>query len=193
MLTANCAIAVESPMRQSLICLLLLISLPALAQIYKYTDANGNTAFSNQPPNGAKTEVVELPPLNSIETQTPSRPVVNSAPQPAQAQPQPQSQPQTAYDVLELTDLPADEALRANNGTFIIGVKIQPRLQQNHRLQLLLDGNLYGQPSNLPRFQVVNIDRGEHSFAVVVKDGERIIQQSETITLTIQRVHLGKP
>ncbi|ARA83970.1 DUF4124 domain-containing protein [Pseudomonas ficuserectae] len=180
-------------MRQSLICLLLLISLPALAQIYKYTDANGNTAFSNQPPNGTKTEVVELPPLNSIEKQTPARPVVNSAPQPAPAQPQPQSQLQTAYDVLELTDLPTDEALRANNGTFIIGVKIQPRLQPTHSLQLLLDGNLYGQPSNLPRFQVVNIDRGEHSFAVVVKDGERIIQQSETITLTIQRVHLGKP
>ncbi|BCS46977.1 DUF4124 domain-containing protein [Pseudomonas amygdali] len=193
MLTANCAIAAESLMRQSLICLLLLISLPALAQIYKYTDANGNTAFSNQPPNGTKTEVVELPPLNSIETQTPARPVVNSTPQPAPAQPQPQPQPQTAYDVLELTDLPADEALRANNGTFIIGVKIQPRLQPTHSLQLLLDGNLYGQPSNLPRFQVVNIDRGEHSFAVVVKDGERIIQQSETITLTIQRVHLGKP
>ncbi|KPX95642.1 Uncharacterized protein ALO63_00478 [Pseudomonas amygdali pv. mori] len=193
MLTANCAIAVESPMRQSLICLLLLISLPALAQIYKYTDANGNTAFSNQPPNGTKTEVVELPPLNSIEKQIPARPVVNSTPQPALAQPQPQSQPQTAYDVLELTDLSADEALRANNGTFIIGVKIQPRLQPTHSLQLLLDGNLYGQPSNLPRFQVVNIDRGEHSFAVVVKDGERIIQQSETITLTIQRVHLGKP
>ncbi|KKY57244.1 DUF4124 domain-containing protein [Pseudomonas amygdali pv. lachrymans] len=193
MLTANCAIAVESLMRQSLICLLLLISLPALAQIYKYTDANGNTAFSNQPPNGTKTEVVELPPLNSIEKQTPARPVVNSAPQPAPAQPQPQSQLQTAYDVLELTDLPTDEALRANNGTFIIGVKIQPRLQPTHSLQLLLDGNLYGQPSNLPRFQVVNIDRGEHSFAVVVKDGERIIQQSETITLTIQRVHLGKP
>lgn len=132
MLTANCAIAVESLMRQSLICLLLLISLPALAQIYKYTDANGNTAFSNQPPNGTKTEVVELPPLNSIETQTPSRPVVNSAPQPAPDAPP--SQPQTAYDVLELTDLPADEALRANNGTFIIGVKIQPRLQPTHKI-----------------------------------------------------------
>ncbi|WP_164444384.1 DUF4124 domain-containing protein, partial [Pseudomonas viridiflava] len=35
-------------MRQSLICLFLLISLPAVAQIYKYTDANGNTAFSNE-------------------------------------------------------------------------------------------------------------------------------------------------
>ncbi|AHG38967.1 hypothetical protein N018_01380 [Pseudomonas syringae CC1557] len=180
-------------MRQSLICLLLLISLPAMAQIYKYTDANGNTAFSNQPPNGTRTEVVELPPLNSIETQSPSRPAANSAPQSPPASAPAQTQPQTAYEVLALQDLPTDEALRANNGTFIIGVKIQPRLQENHRLQLLLDGNLYGQPSNLPRFQVVNIDRGEHSFAVVVKDGERIIQQSETITLNVQRVHLGKP
>ncbi|WP_024643325.1 DUF4124 domain-containing protein [Pseudomonas syringae] len=180
-------------MRQSLICLLLLISLPAMAQIYKYTDANGNTAFSNQPPNGTRTEVVELPPLNSIETQNPSRPAANSAPQSPPASAPAQTQPQTAYDVLALQDLPTDEALRANNGTFIIGVKILPRLQENHRLQLLLDGNLYGQPSNLPRFQVVNIDRGEHSFAVVVKDGERIIQQSETITLNVQRVHLGKP
>ncbi|SHN05611.1 protein of unknown function [Pseudomonas asturiensis] len=176
-------------MRQSLICLFLLISLPAMAQIYKYTDANGNTAFSNQPPNGIKTEVVELPPLNSVETQAPARPVMNTAPQPASAQ----AQPQDAYTTLELTDLPTDEALRANSGSFIIGVKIQPRLQQNHRLQLLLDGNLYGQATNLPRFQVMNIDRGEHSFAVVVKDGERIIQQSQTITLTVQRVHLGKP
>ncbi|WP_122210706.1 DUF4124 domain-containing protein [Pseudomonas viridiflava] len=177
-------------MRQSLICLLLLISLPAVAQIYKYTDANGNTAFSNEPPNGVKTEIVELPPLNSVESR-PSRPVLNNAP--SAVEPQTQTQPQNAYSTLELTDLPTDEALRANNGSFIIGVNIQPRLQKAHSLQLLLDGNLYGQTTNLPRFQVMNIDRGEHSFAVVVKDGERIIQQSETITLTVQRVHLGKP
>ncbi|WP_122687929.1 DUF4124 domain-containing protein [Pseudomonas viridiflava] len=179
-------------MRQSLICLFLLISLPAVAQIYKYTDANGNTAFSNEPPNGVKTEVVELPPLNSVESR-PSRPVLNTAPQAVEPQTQTRTQSQDAYSTLELSDLPTDEALRANNGSFIIGVKIQPRLQQAHSLQLLLDGNLYGQATNLPRFQVMNIDRGEHSFAVVVKDGERIIQQSETITLTVQRVHLGKP
>jgi len=189
MLTAFVPLVVESLMRQSLMCLLLLISLPAVAQIYKYTDANGNTAFSNQPPNGTRSEIVELPPLNSVETQAPVRP----APSPAAPPPTGQSQPVAAYDTLELTDLPTDEALRANNGSFIIGVKIQPRLQQNHRLQLLLDGNLYGQPSNLPRLQAINIDRGEHSFAVVVKDGERVIQQSPTITLTVQRVHLGTP
>ena len=54
--------------------ILLLIALPASAQIYKYTDANGNTAYSNQPPDGVKAQPVELPPLNSVEPQSPKAP-----------------------------------------------------------------------------------------------------------------------
>ena len=176
-------------MRRSLACLLLLIALPAAAQIYKYTDANGNTAFSNQPPDGIKAQVVELPPLNSVDTQ---KLPGTAAPAPAHNSSAP-AQPQAAYPTLELIDLPQDEALRANNGTFPVGVAIQPRLRSGHLLQLLVDGELYGQPGNVPRLQVVNIDRGEHSFAVVVLDKGRVIQQSPTITLTVQRVHVGKP
>ena len=95
--------------------------------------------------------------------------------------------------MLALSDLPTDEALRANNGTFTIGVQLQPRLQPGHLLQLVLDGNAYGQPSNVPRLQVVNLDRGEHSLAVRVINDQQIIQQSPTVTITVQRVHLGKP
>lgn len=171
-------------MRPSLILLLLLIALPAAAQIYKYTDSNGNAAYSNQPPAGVKAQVVELPPLNSVDTQ---RLPASPPPTPASAE------PKAAYSTLELTDLPQEEALRANNGTFTVGVAIKPRLAAGHLLQLLVDGNPYGQPGNVPRLQVVNIDRGEHSFAVVVLDQDRIIQQSPTITLTVQRVHVGKP
>ncbi|WP_434679100.1 DUF4124 domain-containing protein [Pseudomonas sp. R1-18] len=174
-------------MRRSFACLLLLISLPVAAQIYKYTDANGNTAYSNQPPDGIKAETVELPPLNSIEPAAPRAGSVQSAPT---AEPE---QPQAAYSTLELTDLPTDEALRANNGTFTIGVRIEPRLRSGHLMQLLVDGNPYGQPTNIPRFQVINIDRGEHSFAVAVQDAQGILQQSPTLTLTVQRVHVNRP
>lgn len=174
-------------MRRSLACLLLLVSLPAIAQIYKYTDANGNTAYSNQPPDGAKAEAIELPPLNSIEPAAP-RPPTGSSEAANDAAPT-----QAAYDTLELTDLPLDEALRANNGTFTIGVKIKPRLRSGHLMQLLVDGEPYGQPSNVPRFQVVNIDRGEHSFAVAVQNSQGVIQQSPTLTLTVQRVHVNRP
>jgi hypothetical protein len=72
-------------MGRNILCLLLLLAaFPAAAQIYKYTDANGNTAYSSQPPNGTKAETVELPPLNSVETKVPAAP----PPLPTQSQPQ---------------------------------------------------------------------------------------------------------
>lgn len=175
-------------MRHSLACLLLLVCLPAMAQIYKYTDANGNTAYSNQPPDGARAEVIELKPLNSIEPRTTAAP---TSPAPS-SQATPSAAP-VAYEQLELTDLPSDEALRANDGTFSIGVRIKPKLQPDHRFQLLVDGNPYGQPTNVPRLQVVNIERGEHSFAVLVHDARRIIQQSPTVTVTVLRAAAGRP
>ncbi|MGN8275440.1 DUF4124 domain-containing protein [Pseudomonas sp. SMN5] len=162
--------------------MLLLLSLPVAAQIYKYTDANGNTAYSNQPPQGVPAQTVELPPLNSIEHQPPTD---QGTPAPS---PNPDETPD-AYQTLALTDIPTEEALRANNGTFTVGVRIQPRLRSPHLFRLLLDGQPYGQPTNVPRLQLVNIDRGEHSLAVQVIDGDTLVQQSETVTFTVQRVH----
>ncbi|WNW12368.1 DUF4124 domain-containing protein [Pseudomonas sp. DTU_2021_1001937_2_SI_NGA_ILE_001] len=177
-------------MRRRLACLSLLICLPAMAQIYKYTDANGNTAYSNQPPDGTRAESVELKPLNSIPT--PPAPAASSPS--AAAQPAPPAAAETfTYQELALTGLPEEGAIRANDGTFSIGVKIVPKLQPGHRLQLLVDGTPYGQPTNVPQLQVVNLDRGEHRFAVLVHDVRRVIQQSPTVTLTVLRAAAGRP
>jgi hypothetical protein len=159
--------------------ILLLIALPVSAQIYKYTDAEGNTAYSNQPPDGVSAQPVELPPLNRVEPLSPPAPPT---------QPKPKEQPQAAYEVLELTGLPTTKALRANNGTFTVNALIKPRLQAPHLLRLFLDGQPYGQPTNVPILQLVNIDRGEHSLAVQVVDGETVVQQSSTVTFYVQRV-----
>lgn len=160
--------------------ILLLVTLPVAAQIYKYTDAAGNTAYSNQPPDGVKAEPVELPPLNSVERQAPPAPPVETSSR---------ERPLGAYEVLELTNLPTSEALRANNGTFTVNVLIKPRLQGPHLFRLLLDDQPYGQPSNVPILQLVNIDRGTHNLAVQVIDGENVVQQSPSVTFTLQRIH----
>ncbi|MNI43779.1 hypothetical protein D3C73_981210 [compost metagenome] len=55
--------------------------------------------------------------------------------------------------------------------------------------RLLLDDQPYGQPSNVPILQLINIDRGTHSLAVQVIDGEKVVQQSPSVTFTLQRVH----
>lgn len=167
-------------MGRTLLCILLLIALPAAAQIYKYTDASGNTVYSDHAPDGVQAQPVELPPLNSVQPQAPSPPSSDtSSGEPAR----------NAYEALELTGLPTEEALRANNGTFTVSVLIKPRLQPPHQLRLLLDDAPYGQPSNVPILQLVNVDRGEHRLAVQVINGEAIIQQSPALVFTVQRVH----
>ena len=170
-------------MRLLTACLLCTLALPAAAQIYKYTDANGNTVFTNQPPEGQSSETVELPPTNTVQPQAPVVPAPSTE---SEASGPP-------YQVLELTNIPDDEALRANNGTFSVDVRIEPRLMPGHRLRLLLDGQPYGQPSNVPRLQVVNADRGEHSLAVEVLSGERQVQQSAPVTFTVQRISVNSP
>ena len=170
-------------MRLLTACLLCTLALPAAAQIYKYTDSNGNTVFTNQPPEGQATESVELPPTNTVP---PPQPVLTE-------QPKQSEQNQQPYSQLALTGVPSEEALRANNGTFIVSVDIQPRLQPGHSLRLILDGQPYGQPSNVPRLQVNNVDRGEHSLAVEVLSGERQIQQSGPVTFSIQRASVNSP
>ena len=168
-------------MGRTFLYILLLIALPAAAQIYKYTDANGNTVYSDHSPDGVKAQPLELPPLNSVEPQAPS------APAPSSTDTRPAAR--SAYEVLELTGLPSEEALRANNGTFTVNVLIKPRLQAPHQLRLVLDDAPYGQPSNVPILQLVNVDRGEHRLAVQVIDGETIVQQSPPVAFTVQRVH----
>lgn len=167
-------------MGRTFLYILLLIALPAAAQIYKYTDTSGNTVYSDHAPDGVQAQPVALPPLNSVQPQAPSGPSSDTASQ---------APARSAYEVLELTGLPSEEALRANNGTFTVSVLIKPRLQPPHQLRLLLDDAPYGQPSNVPILQLVNIDRGEHRLAVQVINGEAIIQQSPAVVFTVQRVH----
>lgn len=173
-------------MRLLTACLLCTLALPAAAQIYKYTDSNGNTVFTNQPPEGQSAESVDLPPTNTVESQ---KPVASEPPM----KPEESQQNQQAYSRLEVTGVPTEEALRANNGSFIVGVAIEPRLQPGHSLRLLMDGQPYGQPTNVPRLQVTNADRGEHTLAVEVLAGNQPIQQSGSVTFTVQRVSVNSP
>ncbi len=169
-------------MRALLSCLPLLLVLPASAQIYEYTDAKGNKVYTDQPPMGSQARDISLPPTNTIE---PPKPI------PAPSAPEPQAT--APYQTLALSGLPDEQALRENDGTFSVGVDIQPPLAPGHRLRLLLDGQPYGQPGRGPRLQLSNVDRGQHSLAVEVLSGEQSLQQSQPVSFTVQRISLNSP
>jgi len=158
---------------------LLTLSLPASAQIYKYTDANGKTVFSDQPPTGQQAQSVELPPVNAMPRQVITKPVEHSSQAEESGAP---------YKLLRMADLPNDGgAVRANNGHLAVSVDIAPPLKTRHRLQLLLDGEPYGEPSRHLQFQLEGLNRGEHRLSVEVLSGNTRVQQSETALFTVQR------
>lgn len=171
-------------MRSALLSLLLILSLPALAEIYKYTDAQGNTVFTNQPPEGVQADTVNLPPANTVNIRTP---------EPPPPLPDRQQGRQSPYQTLMLNGIPDDEALRANNGTFVVSAMLEPSLQPGHTLRFLLDGIPQGAPSPATSLQLNNIERGDHRLQVEVLSGERVVQRSDAIPFTIQRVNTSSP
>lgn len=168
--------------------LLLVVALPVTAQIYQYTDDKGNRVYTDQPPMGVDAKSIELRVTNSL---------------PAPAQPSATSQNDTdntdaveitaPYSLLALSGLPDDEALRANNGSFTLQVEITPKLAQQHRLQLIIDGNAYGPASTSLSLPVKQLDRGEHHLAVQVLANEQVVQTSAEQVITVQRVHTSSP
>jgi len=171
-------------MRTALFSLLLILSVPALAQIYKYTDDKGNTVFTNQPPEGVAADEVKLPPANTVNIKTPDMP-----PPLADDRQDEQRQP---YRSLSIGGIPDDEALRANNGTFTVTAQLDPPLLQGHQVRFLLDGIPQAPASPSTSLQLNNVDRGTHRLEVEVLSGERVLQRAME-TFTVQRVHTSSP
>lgn len=171
-------------MRHALFGLLLIISAPAIAEIYKYTDAQGNTVFTNQPPEGISVDRVELPPANTVNIQTPPAP----PPLPGREQ-----AGQAPYQSLTITGIPDEAALRANNGTFVVSAELDPPLQRGHLLRFVLDGIPQAAAGSATSLQLNNVERGEHRLQIEVLSNGRVIQRSEPERFTVQRVHTSSP
>ena len=176
-------------MRLVTVLMLLVAALPASAQIYQYTDEKGNRVFTDQPPFGVEATSVNLPPINAAPKE-PSADNFNATDSTESSNTNTAAAP---YSQLELSGLPVDQAIRANNGNFSVQVAITPQLSPNHRLQLLIDGQPYGSAGSSTHLHVENIDRGEHRIAVQVVAGNKVLQSSPEQVIAVQRVHLGNP
>ena len=166
---------------------LLLVLTPAMAQIYTYTDDRGNTVFTNQPPEGIAANAVELPPTNTVDIKTPDLP-----PPLADEQNDQSERDQQPYRSLFIGGIPDEQAMRANNGTFVVNAQLDPPLQQGHQIRFLLDGEPQAAPSKTTSLQLDNVDRGTHSLAIEVLSGGQVIQRTEE-QFTVQRVHTSSP
>ena len=141
---------------------LYLASLPVTAQIYTYTDEQGNRVFTDSP-HSSDAKQVQIAPSNSM-----------SAPYPPASQDQP-SVPIVGYQVLRILIPEPDATIRDNGGNLIVTATSEPGLQAEHSYRLLLDGEPIGDVGRSPVFPLENIDRGTHQISVEIITPQGII------------------
>lgn len=175
--------------------LLSVISLPLLAQIYTWKDANGNTIYSDQPHPDAK--IVELPATNTV--QPPAAPSSARSNDSSRSRRASEQTPGGYYRVLEIASPADDEAIRNNEGSLSLTVNTDPPLSSGHLMRVLMDGELReealagnGQPSQ--RLNLSGIERGSHTLTAVIYDARgNVLQSSPAITVHLQRTSVNQP
>ena len=169
-------------MRSLLLVFGLLLALPALADIYKWTDPNGHVIFSDQPHPGAE----KLP-----EKEVPT----------FDAQPLPASPPQTkpekpafeGYDTVAIVQPKDNAAFWDTAGEVTVQVLVKPPLRTSlgHKLVLALDGKTAAQSEGSTTFQLSNVDRGTHTLELKVEDADgNVLSSSAPVSFTIHRASI---
>lgn len=82
-----------------------------------------------------------------------------------------------------------DQAIRANNGNFSVNVVITPQQNQQHKIQLYIDGIKFGIAQSSTTIYAKNVDRGTHIIQVFLVDRKAsILAKTKMITIHILKV-----
>jgi hypothetical protein len=166
---------------------LLFLALAASADIYRWTDEQGNTVFGDTPPEGVEAQPVRLREPTVTPAMPEAREILERRPAPDTGE------PARPYERLRIASPGDDEPVRANDGNFSVRVDIRPDLltDRGHELRLLMDGDTV-QTGQRPVFDLVNVDRGTHRLQVQVlnRSGE-VIQESDPVVFHLLRHHIN--
>ncbi len=169
---------------------LLLLTLAAAAivsaDIYRWTDADGNTVFGDNPPEGVEAERIHV-------REPMTTPALRDAREILRRPLTDNDEQQAPYEDLRIASPGDDEPVRANDGNFSVHVEMSPELNadRGHRLRLVMDGEAV-QTRDMPRFDLVNVDRGTHRIHVQVLDrNDQVIQESDSVEFHLLRHHIN--
>ncbi|WXL26227.1 DUF4124 domain-containing protein [Ectopseudomonas mendocina] len=170
-------------MRKLLLCSVMLLALPAMAQVYTYIDAEGNRVFTDKP-RSTTAQPVQLAPSNSMpsyERQTP------------QVAPTNEEAPKLRYKVLRILIPLPDANIRDNAGNLIVTADSEPGLYPNHLYRLVMDGKQVGSAQSSPVFALENVDRGTHRIAIeIIDEKERIVERTPSQPFHLHRISLAQ-
>ncbi|BFM13124.1 hypothetical protein R50072_32770 [Simiduia litorea] len=153
----------------------------AMAQVYKTTDENGRTVYTDRPSEDA--ESVEMREINSAPP-IKVRPNTNTDESPKQV---------LNYQV-HITS-PANETyLTPGERNLTVAFAVNQPLKDGVRAQLLSNGNPVGSSTTDSSITLGEVERGEHQVTVIIYNGDdEILAESAPIKIYAHRATAPKP
>ena len=175
-------------MRSLVLTISLIAGVAGAAEVFRWVDEDGQVHFSDRPQEGAERVVIDEP--QTIQAPAPRRTVSagNAGEDAAEDEP-------FSYQSLEIVTPGQEEVLWNIEGQLDVSMRLQPRLQRGHNLELSLDG----QPVQMPRrnslqVTVPEVFRGVHVLRAKVTDrGGRVLIESDPRTFAVQQTSIQNP
>ncbi|MFC7089311.1 DUF4124 domain-containing protein [Halomonas salifodinae] len=175
-------------MKLRLICLLVsccLVPLAGADTVYRSVDAQGNVIFTDNPDRG---DPVEVAPLTVVPSRT-------LTPAPAAAAPAPRRpatgslaspfMPYSTFRIMNPRDAMTLSQARSQNLT--VELAIEPGLRDDHRVRLLVDGELSQSAMHTRAFIVPRLEPGRRILQAELLDGAgQVRHRSPPITVSVQ-------
>lgn len=174
-------------MRTTLL-LFALLATPVLASqtVWKWTDENGVTHYSDRSVPGATPMV-----LGTSNTASPAATSNSSTAAPAQ----PPANAGPPYADFEVWQPANDEVIINTGGLVTANIRLNPSLQPTHSIFLYLDGRLVeGFAGNTLSFELKEVPRGLHTLLAVVTDtsGQRV-QETPMVRFHVRQESVAQP
>lgn len=164
-------------MKYRLLLLLLFISQPLFAEIYKLTDKNGNITYTDTPEKGAEKVEITAPPLLH-DAIPPSASVEQNKVDTLQT-----TEQKKPYTVFVISS-PLNEETIHNNPNIMITIAIEPDLQKGDKIQVFVDERPIGDAVPNTQISIGRLERGIHQVkAVVIDENQKILKISPSITI----------
>jgi len=146
--------------------------------VYRWIAPDGSVHYSDQPHAGAN--IITLPdwpppqPRRHVLPPTPhatGRPVFN------------------VYDKLTIIKPKSEENVRDNQGNVEVILTLKPNLNTtvDHKIQILLDGQVHGEPADSLEQSLKGVERGKHTVtAQVINEQGRVLIKSRPVSFYLK-------
>jgi hypothetical protein len=158
------------------------------ADVYRWTDADGQTHYTDRPQPGAERITITVDPPAS------GPPEVSRFSASGQEPDEEPPAPVDRYQSLTITSPAQEQVLWNIEGQLDVAAAVQPPLQPGHALQFTLDGRTAVADPGDTRVRFEEVFRGEHSLQVQVVDAQgRPLVASPTTRFFVRQTALPNP